>query len=306
VNSFGDNGSMGRQSDLGLHQYLAGCFADRCRKYRKSLDRCRKTFSQDSVHQLRVETRRLLAFLSLLEPLLHAQCLREVKRHLRKLFKNSARLRDTQVQLLRQAGTGGDFPEVAPFHQSLRRREKRLTRRLKRIIRDRARPELGRSMTALKKVMRRLLTEGVIEEQHRAVLLGGIDQAFSRVVALHRQIHANHPVTIHRLRIAFKKFRYRVESMQPLLPGISSRRLRDMHAFQTRMGEIQDAEVLLRALDKYERKSGNSPARFRAAVVTHETKLIVGFMKVADQVFAFKPVGCSAPNPPAGKNEIAK
>jgi CHAD domain-containing protein len=281
---------VAKSSSQGLHDTLAAGIKDRCRQYRKALKRCRKLFSEESVHQLRVETRRLLAMLDILELLFHAPCLTEVRQHLRKLFKNSARLRDTQVQQQFLREKQDDFPELAPLIQALVRREKRLMRRLKRKIQERALPELDRSMAALKKDVRRLMAEGRIEERHWTVIWGGIDRAFRHAVELRRQLRAENPAAIHRLRIAFKKFRYRVESLAPLLPRMSARRLQAMHAYQTQMGEIQDAETLRRALDKLEKKADVLPVRFREALTIHEADLIGAFLETADRLLAYWPV----------------
>ena len=70
--------------------------------------------------------------------------------------------------------------------------------------------------------------------------------------------------------MAFKKFRYMVEALAEHLPGATQGRLAAMHHYQTMMGDIQDAEVLLAALDKFLRKQEIKPEaarRFRAGTV---------------------------------------
>ena len=66
--------------------YLEGTLDKRWRRYRKAFDRCRKEFSEDSVHQLRVETRRLLALLDLLDSLATGAELRDCRRALKRFF----------------------------------------------------------------------------------------------------------------------------------------------------------------------------------------------------------------------------
>ena len=112
-------------------------------------------------------------------------------------------------------------------------------------------------------------------------------------------------MTIHRLRVAFKKFRYMVESLQPLLDGISRRRLDQLHDFQTRMGEIQDAEVLRQALNKFETKTGILQGRFLEALRRRQAKLTDGFIGVADQLFTFWPLDRPTPMADARKGNAA-
>jgi CHAD domain-containing protein len=63
------------------------------------------------------------------------------------------------------------------------------------------------------------------------------------------------PATIHRVRVAFKKFRYMVEIVHPMLEGYPEANLKRMNRYQTLMGEIQDAEVFLKALTDFDASS---------------------------------------------------
>jgi CHAD domain-containing protein len=57
--------------------------------------------------------------------------------------------------------------------------------------------------------------------------------------------------TIHCTRVAFKEFRYMVEALADCLPIATEHRLEAMHDYQTLMGDVQDAQVLLAAVDKF-------------------------------------------------------
>jgi CHAD domain-containing protein len=52
--------------------------------------------------------------------------------------------------------------------------------------------------------------------------------------------------TVHQTRIAFKRFRYMLESLSPAITGPSRRQLRALAYYQRKMGIIQDHEVLNR------------------------------------------------------------
>ena len=58
---------------------------------------------------------------------------------------------------------------------------------------------------------------------------------------------------IHRIRIAFKKFRYRVEILSYIEP-IEDSKLEMLKMFQDQLGEIQDYEVLINGIKKYCKK----------------------------------------------------
>jgi CHAD domain-containing protein len=69
------------------------------------------------------------------------------------------------------------------------------------------------------------------------------DEAYSVVIQRQAAVRADHTESIHRLRLAFKKFRYLVENIYPLLPAPPDDFRRQLHDYQALMGEIQDAEV---------------------------------------------------------------
>jgi CHAD domain-containing protein len=73
----------------------------------------------------------------------------------------------------------------------------------------------------------------------------------SRVLSLRDQVDPQDSATIHQVRVAFKKFRYLVELLQPVLPRITVRQIEAMQDYQSLMGEIQDVETLQEALDEF-------------------------------------------------------
>ena len=67
----------------------------------------------------------------------------------------------------------------------------------------------------------------------------------------YQRVDPETPASIHRMRVAFKNFRYMVEIVHPLMPGYPQDNLIHMHAFQSLMGDIQDTEVLLSAFEGF-------------------------------------------------------
>ena len=274
----------------GLHAFLEQSFEERWRRYRKTLKRCAREFSEKSIHELRVETRRWLAFLGLLEPFLGEMPVQELTDKVKKLFKSSARLRDNQVQLLYLESKVEDFPEIAPFRKELLRREKRLSRRLKRKIAAALENTLRKQVSGIRHALHLWTRDALLESEHAVQLLGSVNHAFERVLAMRRAVRPELPETIHRLRVAFKRFRYMVEMLQPILPDLPLARLEAMHAFQQTMGEIQDAEVLAAALEKYAATEAASASdRFRQDLLAHRAELIADFLQDTDWLTEFWP-----------------
>src|SRR5262249_23013376 len=77
------------------------------------------------------------------------------------------------------------------------------------------------------------------------------DAAFATVVERWRVIDRSDPRLIHRTRVAFKKFRYLVESLPPELTSYCASDLRKLARYQRRMGNVQDFEVLLQSVQSF-------------------------------------------------------
>jgi CHAD domain-containing protein len=87
---------------------------------------------------------------------------------------------------------------------------------------------------------------------HRAVLMGALASAYARVVRRLQSLQNTDPSTVHRLRVAFKQYRYSLEILAPLLRWMNARTRSRLDAYQTAMGKIQDIVVVLRGMVAYE------------------------------------------------------
>jgi CHAD domain-containing protein len=91
--------------------------------------------------------------------------------------------------------------------------------------------------------------------------------------------------------VAFKKFRYLVESLAPVLDQVTSKHLKAMNAFQSSMGDIQDAEVLFSRATafnrKYDMKRGASRASALDELARRRTALTEDFLRSADSLYTF-------------------
>jgi CHAD domain-containing protein len=261
------------------------------RRYRKRLGRCQENFSEKAVHALRIETRRILALLDLLEELHFPESLKKLRKTFKKRLDAFDDLRDTHVQLVLLKPMWRDFPEARDLKKYLRKCEKRLVTELSREIKTTKSGRLNRCLRKIEKSLRKTGRDGASGQDSglAQVLLGG---AFQRVVTLRRQIHRNNPVAIHRMRVAFKRFRYTAELLQPFLPQYTPHRLSRMKEFQGAAGDIQDVAVLLIRLEK-EIKTGDLKSgwvkNLRSELLRHERRAIDSFMARIDELAEFAP-----------------
>jgi CHAD domain-containing protein len=287
-----------------LASHLADSVRAARRCYRKRLARCQKKFSEKAVHDLRIETRRILALLDLLEGF-HFE---ESHARLRKAFKKRLDvfddLRDTHVQRVLLKPLWRKFPEAHAFNKHLRKCEKRLECETSRKIEACKSGQLNRKLKEIEKALRQSAknppTGGSVSQSQ--LLLGA---TYRRVVALRRKIQRSKPATIHCLRVAFKRFRYTAELLQPFLPQFTSQRLERMKDFQGAAGDIQDVAVLLARIAK-DIKSGDITEacvkNLRVELLRGERRAIDSLMERIDELKNFEP---EQPAPFATKTNTA-
>ena len=99
--------------------------------------------------------------------------------------------------------------------------------------------------------------------------------------------------TIHQTRVAFKRFRYIVESLSPGLTGLTKRQLRTLAYYQRRMGIIQDLEVMKRCVAELRplthKKTESALRPFCRYLRQRRARALRSFLKSADYLFEFWP-----------------
>lgn len=273
-----------------LAEHLAASLRGMRRRYRRRLARCQARFSEDSVHELRIETRRMLALLDLFRTLDVGDALKKLRRVYKERLDAFDELRDTHVQLLLLKPHWGDFPEARALEPWLQQREQRLTKELRRAIRRMKQVRLERRLKAIEKELRKAARAGAPGGANLAAT--ALREVFATVLVLHQQVNRRDTNTIHRLRVAFKRFRYLCELLHPLFPRLTHKRLRRMQEFQTLMGDIQDLEVLLAGVTRaVEQKELPTVAvrRLRAGLHRKRRAAISTFFMVINDLLEFTP-----------------
>jgi CHAD domain-containing protein len=264
---------------------------DRWQSFRAELKRCRKKCSEEAVHDLRVATRRLISTLELVDRMHPEADLRKARRALKKQLDLFGPLRDVQVQLLTIDTMLSGFPELREFHRFLVKQERKLMQRLgielTRVNTGKIRKRLG----VAAKLLASLPDTPARQQAQRAEALQAVEMAFNRVVERKHAITPSDGASIHRMRVAFKKFRYMVEALAPLRGRTASRQLKAMNAFQGSMGDIQDAEVLLSNVQAFAQarsiKGEAALARALEELSRQRTALIETFLGSIDTVLTF-------------------
>jgi phosphohistidine phosphatase len=261
------------------------------RRYRRRLKRCQRHFSEEAVHDSRVATRQLLSTIELLGTFISERDIRKARRSLKRHLDTLDPLRDTQVQLIYVGRMKSAFPAARAFHAWLRNRETRFTRETRKAVKCIRTGRLGRRIAAFEKEVRRQRKQ-VTRKQASAQIQRAMNRAFARVERLCRRARADDIQTIHRTRIAFKRFRYMAEALSPLLPAVTEEHLHAMRGYQVMMGDIQDLEVLLAAVDKFARKEKADAAVVRQIKneLAHRRQMLVRiYLNAAGRLRRFWP-----------------
>ena len=283
--------SVSAESTVDNLEQLTVALKTQWKRYRKQLKRCQKEFSEQVVHESRVATRRLLSTVELLAALVGDHRIKKARCALKRHLDAFDDLRDNQVQLLYLGKMRRAFPSARPLHEYLQLRAARLTTGTRRRIQRIKTRRMGQLIARCKAELRRP-DQRRAAHQSPARLIRAVKVAFARVRRFQERIDPENSTTIHRLRIAFKKFRYMVESLAAFLPVATEKRRAAMQHYQTMMGEIQDIEVLLATLVRFLKKQELAPEsvwRFRDELLRRRRWLIRCFLNSADDLREFEP-----------------
>lgn len=232
---------------MAIKNVLQDSFDERWKKYRTQLKACKREFSEEAVHDLRVATRRLLAVLDLLRVLDPHPRIQKTRRALKNQLDEFDDLRDVQVMLVDASETVSNFPELKPFELHLLKREKRFLRKARKQIEASKSSELGKRVEKI----HLSIQENAMSKGFQARMLEAVDNAYLRAMQAYGYVDASQSAMIHRLRIVFKKFRYMIEIIHPFLKGYTESHLERMHDYQSKMGLIQDIEIFLSTLTDF-------------------------------------------------------
>jgi CHAD domain-containing protein len=122
-------------------------------KYRAELKRTQREFANEYVHDLRVSIRRLIAAIEMGRAVVHGERLKRSRRLLKSQLDAFDALRDTQVQITIVEELQEDLPEIIPYRDHLRKREKGLVARLEKKIKAFRSAGLAQQVTRLRKAL---------------------------------------------------------------------------------------------------------------------------------------------------------
>jgi len=228
---------------------LVSSFEQSSKEFSKAWTKARSAASSDSIHSLRVRTRRILARLELSQALTTDPQIEKLHRRFKKVLKRLGPLRDLQVQL-DSVSQVWRFEEIWDF---------------KREIKEREQTEASRAEEKLDRGRKRQLDDGFSEVRFSLQILQeslrkrDIQRACERMVSIRLMefLQASgglDPVdaeSLHRMRIALKRWRYISEAASPVLGESVTAHSHRVRVLQRFMGEARDIELLRRKLAEW-------------------------------------------------------
>jgi len=266
-----------------VSQLLLSALANRWKNYLAELERCRTEFSNEAVHDLRVATRRMLALIRLLNTLSPRPRFRKLIRAFKGQLDQFDDLRDTQVILAALSETLQEFPQLQEFQKHQQAMEEKTLNTLHKKIKKFGNSKMAKRIRKTQKAI-----EAGRNEDRKAQVLQAVDDAYGRTRQRLDRVDPARPATIHRVRIAFKSFRYMVEIICSLVPDFPETNFKRMDRYQTWMGEVQDAEVLIQTLaDFLKTASFPDPEPVRRYYERRHREAISAYLNVMDQLDTF-------------------
>jgi len=228
-----------------INQFLLEALDQRWKNYRAELKRCRDEFSNEAVHDLLASARRMLAMIQLLNFISPRPRLQKLNHAFNEQLDEFDNLRNTQVILAEISETIQELPQLKEFESYQQDVEKSLLKTLRNELKV---IDLFEVSKRIRRMRESLKAEANANGDLVQQTLQAVDDAFHATKQRQSWVNPAQASSIHRVRLAFKTFRYMVEIVHPLLPDYPSENLMDMHNYQSLMGEIQDVEIVTQAL----------------------------------------------------------
>jgi len=280
------------QATVSIGLCLAKALDTRWQTYREQLGQCQGACSEEAVHELRVATRRLLAQLTLLDCIVPGVALAKARRMLKRRLAALGELRDTQVQRSFIDQKVVSFPELVLLRTWLERRERRLVNSAASKVKRFKTRKLERWLSTVRAGLTANARGLRAQSRPASAALRATSRAFAEAVERRRAIDLADLRTIHQTRVAFKRFRYMVESLSPALTGLSKRQLRSLAYYQRKMGIIQDMEVMQACVARYVKEHKRSEGvlgPFCRHLRRRRARALRSFLRSADRLFGFWP-----------------
>jgi len=225
-------------------------------QYEVALKQFQTKPTRTAVHDLRVAIRRLTAILDLIHKFIPQSNVNEAQERLNDQVSGLSDLRDIQVQISTIRKISKDFPELKKFYKSLLDDEEMCLKHSKQVTTPAFVNPLD-SVIGRIKISLNARRGSIAPDKAQNIVEEAVNKTFELVAKRLKDLNPGEYATIHRVRLAFKPFRYLLETFYPLLPEVEVKQVRNALWLAKVMGEIQDFDVLMKKLVEYKWENGD-------------------------------------------------
>lgn len=271
---------------------LASALRNRWVLYLGRREQFEKEPSEEAVHELRVATRRLMAQLDLFATVMSSRGAEKAYRALKRSMKALGRLRDIQVQQVLIEEQLDSFPKLRLLSYDLQRQERARVAAAVARVRALKVYKFEKWISLMFQDLAEKSNDLRQQEVLSAAVIEALQEIYAVVVKRRRSIQKQSPKTIHKTRVAFKKFRYLIEALSPGFTGFDERQFDALASYQRRMGRIQDIEIIQASLAQFVKKYAAAEELllpFARHLQRVRARALISFMKQADRIFEFSP-----------------
>jgi CHAD domain-containing protein len=247
------------KGDLGIFSFGAAALVRNVTALEKEIQGVRNSQDIESIHRMRVASRRLRSALGVFKEILPEKKQTDWISTVRKLTRALGEARDTDVQiaLLVDLLSMVDDVKIKP---GVNRLLLRLNQQRKKLQKDviRALDELEKSKTCFQILTR--YENSVVESSHFTPALFQLGYTFINDklnIFLSYEVYLRQPdnaAMLHAMRIAAKRLRYAMEIFAPIYPDELAKPLQSARKSQQILGDLHDCDVWIAFLPGFEEK----------------------------------------------------
>ncbi len=288
---------------------LLSSFDKSWNQFSQAWKKARAKASEKSVHDLRVNSRRLIAALELTRVLSRRERVAKLQRRFKKVLKRMGALRDVQVQL-ENLSEISNISVISSFKRGLKRLERQEIDTIRAELKSGKKQRLAESLKDARSEFSRLYDSMGDDRFVRSVerFLSSRQNEFLKAKHRFQRLQPLNEDALHEMRIALKKLRYVVEAAQPVLDRSAKQRARQMQAFQQLMGDSRDVELLSVQLEKWAKKKGKKIAVVPALERLHNKReaLLKRIIDSSDKLERAFKTETETPRPLAETTQVPK
>ncbi len=236
--------------------FIARALEQKWAQYEIALKQFQTKPTRTTVHDLRVAIRRLTAILDLIHKFIPQSNVNAAQERLNEQVSGLSDLRDIQVQISTIRKISKDFPELKKFYKSLLDDEEIHLKHSKQVTTPAFVNPLDSAIGRIK-VSLNARRGSIAPDKAQNIVEETVNDAFELVAKRLKELNPGEYATVHRVRLAFKPFRYLLETFYPLLSEVEVKHVRNALWLARVMGEIQDFAVLMKNLVEYKWENGD-------------------------------------------------